>query len=301
MRAVAVKLSLGVPLSRVLEGLRSGCSHPGRCDPRRVRITAAKEGAHSLPRVKRNDGRDRCSDRCLGGLPGSFVSRLFFPCGTSPAVCVLWYTRVCRMARVGALTAVFVLCSLLGVNIQATAYAHGAMMEDRLVPNQHASQPAGASAIVGGILLALGGSCKQPFVGGAAGTRPIPNTGVHKVYTNLERIAPFKVNVEPGNHFFVKLERASDSRPIIEAFVRAGESFEMDVPTGTFRLKYGSGSEWYGFGKCFGDASVGASYETSDQLLVFEIVGNRVSGHEVTLYEVYDGNFDTHEIPRENF
>lgn len=158
------------------------------------------------------------------------------------------------------------------------------------------------------VLAWSGPSCRQPIDGATIVPKLIPLTGVYRMYTNLQHVVPFKVSVAQGQHFFVKLERGYH-QPVIEMFVRAGETLELKVPPGTYRLKYGTGIEWYGFGLCFGNESIGATYNTSDVPLRFSVTerisGNTIhthyNGQQVKLYAVPRGNFHTHNISRDDF
>lgn len=200
-------------------------------------------------------------------------------------------------------------CLLAGMLVHAQPDVAGASMSGGGISGHGAERLDGTPPLGDGFLLAVGGSCKEPFDRVTATARPMPQTGVYRSYTNQEHVAPFSVTVRPGQHFFVKLEHSRLRDPVVEMFVQAGETFRMDVPVGTYRLKYGFGTRWYGFGACFGDESTGATYNTSDELLIFEVTesvsGNTVttqfSGNSVTLYAVPYGNFETRPIPRRDF
>ena len=84
------------------------------------------------------------------------------------------------------------------------------------------------------------------------------------------------------------------------AFFVNGQSIShtLDVPTGTFRLKYASGKTWYGEKDLFGSNT---SYNQADSRMTFEILGNRVSGHTVELIKQEGGNLRTSKLNAANF
>lgn len=205
----------------------------------------------------------------------------------------------------GALGKSITVCFLTLTLVHPPSGIAGVSMSTEAISGSNAWKSDVPPSLYGGFLLAMGLSCKQALDGGTAGVRPMPPTGVYRMYTNQEHIAPFSVTVGKGRNFFVKLENYETHAPIIEMFVRADETFKVDVPLGTYRLKYGSGTQWYGFDTCFGDRSTGASYSTSDERLIFKITedisGSWVEGNSVTLYEVLDGNFRDYDISPKDF
>ena len=123
-------------------------------------------------------------------------------------------------------------------------------------------------------------------------------------YTNFyesgEKIAPFKIKVPYGaNNYLVKLEDWDSGRKIMAFFVNGRSiSHALDVPTGTFRLKYASGQTWYGEKDLFGPNT---SYNQANSRMTFEILGNRVSGHTVELIKQIGGNLRTSSLKPANF
>lgn len=205
----------------------------------------------------------------------------------------------------GVLGKVLMVCLLTVILVHSPSGIAGVSMSTEALSDPDAGKLGAPPSLNGGFLLAMGLSCKHALDGGTAGVRPLPPTGVYRMYTNQEHIAPFSVTVGKGPNFFVKLENYTTRAPVIEMFVRAGETFKVDVPLGTYRLKYGSGPQWYGFDTCFGDRSRGASYSTSDERLIFKITedisGSWVEGNSVTLYEVLNGNFEDYDISPKDF
>ncbi len=126
----------------------------------------------------------------------------------------------------------------------------------------------------------------------------LPFSGQIKSFSNKERIAPFEINTNIGTHYLVKLVDAYSDKDILTAFVHGGDKVQIDVPLGKYKLKYASGDKWYGYKYRFGPYT---SYNKSNDIFDFKVVGNQVSGYSVTLYKVQDGNLRTYNIDESEF
>ncbi|HEX9853476.1 MAG TPA: hypothetical protein VGA68_10700, partial [Woeseiaceae bacterium] len=130
---------------------------------------------------------------------------------------------------------------------------------------------------------------------------PLPPNGKRFMYAHVVRIAPLQVVTrDTSNHFFVKLEDWDTGTPIMGIFVRGGQSIETKVPLGSFRLKYATGTQW------FGDANedlFGAETGTfqADKRFDFYQTDNRISGYTVELYLQPHGNLHTAHINRQDW
>lgn len=92
-----------------------------------------------------------------------------------------------------------------------------------------------------------------------------------------------------AEHCLVKLEKWSDSDPLIELFVRVGEQAETQaVPLGDYRVKIACGKHWYGRDEMFGRETTISIGETP---LKFWQTGNKINGNILTLTEKINGNF----------
>lgn len=123
----------------------------------------------------------------------------------------------------------------------------------------------------------------------------------HKfIRTNIHsrRICPFEVKTEIGGYYLVKLENIYDKNNYFMIFIHGGKSVNVDVPLGSYLLKYASGDNWYGYEIFFGPEG---SYNKSDNTLIFEIDDNQISGYTVTLYKVISGNMRTTRIDFSEF
>ncbi|HQN10374.1 MAG TPA: J domain-containing protein [Thermoanaerobaculia bacterium] len=110
--------------------------------------------------------------------------------------------------------------------------------------------------------------------------------------------APLQIKAAQGSHFFVKLVDVNRPDVAITLFVRGGQTLDVEVPLGTFEIRYASGTTWYGDEYLFGPET---TYSKADKLFTFEIVGNQVRGFTITLYKVAHGNLSTSKIRASEF
>ena len=110
--------------------------------------------------------------------------------------------------------------------------------------------------------------------------------------------APFKISTSSGENYYVKLVDQLTGSDAITFFVRGGQSVELDVPYGTYSLKYASGPTWYGTACLFGRNT---TFFEADRTLRFYVNGYQVVGHRVELIRQVNGNMDSRSIPAGRF
>ena len=133
----------------------------------------------------------------------------------------------------------------------------------------------------------------QRAVGPSYPELPMPYSGSVRTFTAGERIAPFEIKAAQGSHYLLKLVDAYTHAPVLTIFVRSGSTVNVDVPLGTYEVRYASGETWYGYEYLFGPET---SYSKADKTFAFEVVGNQVGGFTITLYKVAHGNLHTSTI-----
>lgn len=128
-------------------------------------------------------------------------------------------------------------------------------------------------------------------------------------------VCPFEVNAGSDGDYYIYLKYqkaptySQESRTRLAAasapyesdiafIVKAGQSYELDVPIGVYKLYYATGKTFFNTSILFGDTT---RYYESDELLTFNASGNYYNGHTITLYEVVNGNLDTDEISEKTF
>lgn len=81
-------------------------------------------------------------------------------------------------------------------------------------------------------------------------------------------------------------------------FVRAGETVDVKVPFGTYRVSFASGTTWYGKTIRFGPNT---EYSQIDQPMIFLIEDDRLVGHALQLSPVRNGNLHPSKITADQF
>lgn len=154
----------------------------------------------------------------------------------------------------------------------------------------------------------------------ATETTPAATVKPHSIYSSYawkEVVAsdyndtcPFGVNIDDEMNYYIYLEyvraplnsyeaRQLNSNAVypyeedVSFYLQAGNVLDVDVPVGVYKLYYATGDVFYSSESLFGDDTVCYS---SDELLEFYVSAEYYEGNTLTLYSVYDGNFDTDEI-----
>jgi ribosomal protein L37AE/L43A len=127
---------------------------------------------------------------------------------------------------------------------------------------------------------------------------PTPPNGEAFTYTDQERIAPFEIKSARGSDYLVKLADSVSGQSVVKVFVRGGSAVNINVPLGTYVVKYASGDTWHGYDYLFGPKT---DYSKASEYLTFQHTANRVQGHTITLYKVPYGNLHTERIKPDEF
>jgi hypothetical protein len=128
--------------------------------------------------------------------------------------------------------------------------------------------------------------------------QPLPPHGKITWYSAGDPVAPLEIRSSRGSHYVVKLSDYYSGRSVLSVFVHGGSTVNLDVPLGTYKIKYASGDTWYGPEFLFGPDT---SYSKADSSFNFRVIGNQVSGYTLTLYKVVDGNLQTSPISPDEF
>lgn len=132
----------------------------------------------------------------------------------------------------------------------------------------------------------------------SASTKPLPGNGTWWKYTSEDLIAPLKISVSRGQHYYAKLTDAYTGEMVLAIFIRSGRTVELEVPTGRYNLRYAAGETWYGREHYFGPDT---RYMKTEDTFNFEVVGRQVQGHRIELIMQQGGNLSTDLIPEEKF
>lgn len=129
---------------------------------------------------------------------------------------------------------------------------------------------------------------------------PLPMNGEAVWYVSGESVGPLEIKAAHGRHYFVRVADSMNGSPVLDVFIRSGESVNIEIPLGQYVIKYASGNTWYGSeqDKLFGPETVCSK---ADRVFAFSFSGDQVQGYSITLYAVPNGNMSTSRIPRDNF
>ena len=126
----------------------------------------------------------------------------------------------------------------------------------------------------------------------------LPMNGICTLEVRSYPMSSLEVHASASDNYYIKLEDTTTKRTVLTFFLRAGSTVEVEVPLGNYVFKYASGTKWYGFKHLFGPST---SYNIADTNLNFNLEGNQIVGHTITLYKVTDGNLKTKSISEEEF
>jgi hypothetical protein len=127
---------------------------------------------------------------------------------------------------------------------------------------------------------------------------PLPENGTWWDYTSERQVAPLRISVSSRKHYYIKVVDAYTEARVLTLFIRSGQTAQVEVPTGTYRLKYAVGDTWYGQDDYFGPET---RYLEADDIFSFEIVGQQVKGHKIELILQEGGNLSTERISEGKF
>lgn len=125
-----------------------------------------------------------------------------------------------------------------------------------------------------------------------------PPSGTIRRHTRGLAVAPLKIRTKGIDSYLVKLQSTSTGKDILDVFVHGGDTVKLSVPLGSYIVKYAAGRTWYGYHYYFGSKT---TYSKADSVFRFERRGDGVSGYEITLYRVTNGNLQTSHITAAEF
>lgn len=125
---------------------------------------------------------------------------------------------------------------------------------------------------------------------------PRPETQVFYVFKNPK--APLEIRTPAGEDYFIRLVPLNSKTPVMEAYIRGGSSLRVNVPLGTYTLKYATGDTWHGPALLFGKDTV---YSKADADLDFRETREGYSGYTVELIKQRHGNLHTSSLSPGDF
>ena len=136
---------------------------------------------------------------------------------------------------------------------------------------------------------------------------PLPAPGAMALhYSTLDALgrgvtlAPLEIATRhsDGRHYYVKVVDCSTGRTVLSAFVRGGERCRVEVPLGSYEIKYAAGRHWYGERHHFGPDT---AYAKAAQPFHFIVEDGYVRGYTIELLLRPQGTLRTTTIRAEDF
>lgn len=130
-------------------------------------------------------------------------------------------------------------------------------------------------------------------------TQPLPLTGINKMHSEDDCIAPFKIITDfNGMNYYLKLNNYYDKSEVMTIFIREGDILDTKIPLGIYTAKYAMGNNWYGSKDLFG---AGTRYFEIEKALEFKQINDMISGFVIELTNNYNGNLKTTEVFKNNW
>lgn len=127
---------------------------------------------------------------------------------------------------------------------------------------------------------------------------PLPYTG----YSNQDPLSnassPLQIHTSHGSNYWIKITDAYSSNEIISYFIRGGDTLNVELPTGAYKIKYASGDTWYGEDSLFGTET---QYAEANETFNFTFNGYQYSGYTIELIPQTSGNLSTSIIDANDF
>lgn len=123
-----------------------------------------------------------------------------------------------------------------------------------------------------------------------------PSNGRVFLCTAENRPSSFKVTNGSSSNYFMKFVKAGTDTTVIAFFVRGNSTATIDMPTGTFELRYAYGTDWYGIHKLFGENT---RYAKDEEYYEF----TRTKNWSISLYASldYEQKMDVKNISADEF
>lgn len=125
----------------------------------------------------------------------------------------------------------------------------------------------------------------------------VARTGV-MTFAGGHAIAPLTIKTARGYDYFVRIVSATTGSRVMEVYIVGGDTFEGELPLGSYEIRYASGKTWYGPTLLFGPSTV---YSKADRIFSFIQTTDSVNGYTIELIRQAGGNLRTSSIPANDF
>ncbi len=124
--------------------------------------------------------------------------------------------------------------------------------------------------------------------------QPLPETGATNK-PNLHGNSPLQIKTNAGSHYWVKIVNSYNEKDELASFfIRGGETLDVNLPMGSYVVKYAYGDTWYGRDYLFGEDT---GYSKADEVLEFY----HGQGYVIELIQQLNGNLHTTAIDESQF
>lgn len=107
-------------------------------------------------------------------------------------------------------------------------------------------------------------------------------------------VAPLSISVDSNTHYLIKIIDTRTNWDIGQWFIRAGESIDIKVPLGSYKIKYAAGKMWYGLNDLFGNDTIYSKADSTFDFTAHNIeYATQYSGHTIQLIAQPSGNLHT--------
>jgi hypothetical protein len=107
---------------------------------------------------------------------------------------------------------------------------------------------------------------------------------------NTGTTAPFKLTTPSDGNYVMKIEDWNTKELVAMYFIRRSSVLSIELPLGSYRLKFAQGDKWYGIKYLFGP---GTAYSYVPDRMIFYIDGDYARGHQIELIPQVNGNLET--------
>lgn len=128
-----------------------------------------------------------------------------------------------------------------------------------------------------------------------------PETGLLSKSFSGQGFAPLEVVAGLGADYYIKVVDTRTKSVVASIYLRGGQQFKVLLPTGSYELRYASGTRWFGASFDFGGPDHGASYARANEVFVLRQTARGYEGYTVELISRVGGNLSTDRIPAQDF
>jgi hypothetical protein len=132
---------------------------------------------------------------------------------------------------------------------------------------------------------------------------PLPDQGnlllSDRIANFKDTTAPLKITTRDSDgNYVVKVLDWNSGEFVATYFIRRGSTLSIELPLGSYKLKFASGDKWYGMKYLFGPTT---AYSYVPDKMEFYISGDYAQGHRLELIPQVGGNLETPSMRAEDW